>query len=67
MLRSDWEEEMKELDVDIKKFYMEFDTHKVDYLNNGNKSAGRRARVSSIELHKALKRFRILSSQIHFS
>ncbi|WP_300441617.1 histone H1 [Christiangramia sp.] len=52
---------MKELIENIQSTFESFQTDANTQLENGNKSAGTRARKSSLELEKLLKEFRKVS------
>ncbi|MCX2839184.1 histone H1 [Salinimicrobium sp. MT39] len=52
---------MKDLIENIQSTFESFQTDANTQLNDGNKSAGTRARKSSLELEKLLKEFRKVS------
>jgi hypothetical protein len=52
---------MKDLIENIQSTFKSFQTDANTQLNDGNKSAGTRARKSSLELEKLLKEFRKVS------
>lgn len=52
---------MKKLVENIQSTYEEFQKEATSQLEDGNKSAGTRARKSSLELEKLLKEFRKVS------
>lgn len=52
---------MKDLIENIKNTYESFQTDANSQLEDGNKSAGTRARKASLELEKQLKEFRKVS------